>query len=63
MRGMGQWASGLESWGPSWDPPHKKKKKSIWPNLLVEFEESLREKLLKFHTNVKKILEISKKKI
>ncbi len=25
MRGMGQWASGRESWGPSWDPPRKKK--------------------------------------
>ncbi len=28
MRGIGQWASGPESWGPNWDLPHKKKKKS-----------------------------------
>ncbi len=27
MRGIGQWASGPESWGPNWDLPHKKKKK------------------------------------
>ncbi len=26
---MGQWASGPESWGPSWDPPRKKKKKKV----------------------------------
>ncbi len=26
MRGIGQWASGLESWGPNWDPPRKRKK-------------------------------------
>ncbi len=30
MKGTGQWASGPESWGPSWDPPRKKKE-----NLLV----------------------------
>ncbi len=27
MRGIGQWASGPESWGPNWDHLEKKKKK------------------------------------
>ncbi len=27
MRGIGQWASEPESWGPIWDLPRKKKKK------------------------------------
>ncbi len=31
MRGMGQWASGPESWGPTWDPPRKKKEKEKLP--------------------------------
>ncbi len=26
MRGIGQWASGPESWGPNWDLPRAKKK-------------------------------------
>ncbi len=28
MRGMGQWASRPESWGPNGDPPRQKKKRS-----------------------------------
>ncbi len=35
MRGMGQWASGPESWGLSRDPPRKKKKSKIWPKKIL----------------------------
>ncbi len=26
MRGLGQFASGPDFWGPNWDPPRKEKK-------------------------------------
>ncbi len=30
MKGVGQWASGPESWGPNWDPLCKKKKQNLF---------------------------------
>ncbi len=68
---MGQWASGPESWGPSWDPPRKKKKNlssylikiffQKYPEILTNYWRKILRKLEKNYKIAKKLSEILRK--